>query len=519
MRFLLTILLCLWCSLSLGANNIWNNSQADNDGDDGDNWSLSRVPIAGDVMYFDNTSDDNCTFTASEELTCDGINVTSQYDGNIDLGDRTRTYTIGSDGVVCDGAGTFDCGDNTIAITDGPFDNKDQSTWTYGTSTVSLAGTCTYVSNTDNETYDLTVVAGGTTTVTMGGQLEHKLTVDGTLSINTGVILYAGTGGATEVIINTGGSITGAGTLNLFYLSAGANSGITTQDGTVDVASLKITQFDTGATPLVAGTYASPVTITISTGARALNLLSGTYNFDGGLELECTGSGSLTLDNSTNDPTIVTTDLTIDDQAGTVTITDTATAVDWTITGNMAVTGTGTFTWNAGTSDPAVTFSGTATQSIELDGQNPGDVEVNKSAGTLTCADGWTVDSYTQTDGTVDFNSQTLTSVGNWTFAAGADGLAANLPGCTLTVGGDFSVTGTDATTLLDMTAASAWTLTVTGSATASYVDVSYSDASGGTEIDATTDCKDSLNNDNWDFAIARALILFMRRWGRRFFR
>ena len=45
------------------AANYWDNSDADNDGNNPNNWSLGTVPAGTDVATFDNTSDDNCTFT------------------------------------------------------------------------------------------------------------------------------------------------------------------------------------------------------------------------------------------------------------------------------------------------------------------------------------------------------------------------------------------------------------------------------------------------------------------------
>jgi len=49
------------------------------------------------------------------------------------------------------------------------------------------------------------------------------------------------------------------------------------------------------------------------------------------------------------------------------------------------------------------------------------------------------------------------------------------------------------------LVATATWTLSVTGDANASYVDVAYSDASGGTRITAGN-CTDGANNTNWFF-------------------
>ena len=66
----------------MAINNIWDNSDGDNDGNVAANWSLNRVPTIGDIAYFRGTGGDedaDCNFSGN--LTCDGINVTSDYSG------------------------------------------------------------------------------------------------------------------------------------------------------------------------------------------------------------------------------------------------------------------------------------------------------------------------------------------------------------------------------------------------------------------------------------------------------
>ena len=93
---------------------------------------------------------------------------------------------------------------------------------------------------------------------------------------------------------------------------------------------------------------------------------------------------------------------------------------------------------------------------------------------------------------------------GDFTTSAGfvTTNAAGVMNSCTIVVGGNLSLTGQSGT-LLRLLATSGWTLTVTGTATATYVEVEYSDASGGTEIDATSNCIDGENNSNWNFISA----------------
>ena len=70
----------------------------------------------------------------------------------------------------------------------------------------------------------------------------------------------------------------------------------------------------------------------------------------------------------------------------------------------------------------------------------------------------------------------------------------------TITIGGDMDIDG-ESGDLLDWVGTATWTLNVTGTATASYVNVAYSDASSGTAINARDGTStNGGNNINWDF-------------------
>ncbi|MHC4302691.1 MAG: hypothetical protein ACYS7Y_35980 [Planctomycetota bacterium] len=64
------------------AANTWNNSQANNDGNDPLNWSLGHVPTTGETATWDATSTDDCNI-ASAYITCLDINVATAYSGLI----------------------------------------------------------------------------------------------------------------------------------------------------------------------------------------------------------------------------------------------------------------------------------------------------------------------------------------------------------------------------------------------------------------------------------------------------
>ena len=161
------------------ANNIWDNSDLDNDGNNLNNWSLNQVPTGTDVAYFDVTAVANCTFSAS--LTCAGINVTSAYSGIVDFNDQTISTTGDQ---TYDGSGEVKFGTGTITCT-GNFDNADQTTFTPEASTLKMNGV-------------------SKTITSASGKDVNNLTIDGastviTLSTNIGCAVFTGTNGTFDL--------------------------------------------------------------------------------------------------------------------------------------------------------------------------------------------------------------------------------------------------------------------------------------------------------------------------------
>lgn len=160
---------------------------------------------------------------------------------------------------------------------------------------------------------------------------------------------------------------------------------------------------------------------------------------------------------------------------------------------------TGTITKGTG-SITSKAVSGTKTWA--LDGQSVEDIiHDHNAAATIQYTEVCTTDSLTGTVGIIDHNGQDMTTIGGYTLTSNANIVAAGLNGMTLTVGGNYLVAGSIGDKL-DLKATAGWTLTITGTAGANYVDVAHSDASGGTEVTATNST-DSSNNTNWDFGSA----------------
>jgi hypothetical protein len=106
---------------------------------------------------------------------------------------------------------------------------------------------------------------------------------------------------------------------------------------------------------------------------------------------------------------------------------------------------------------------------------------------------------FDQLGGVFSFNqtgsSPVMAVGGDFTVEAGSVWLITNLPGHTITVGGDLSID------TLTLTASAEWFLQVDGSAVVTSVNAAFSNATGFTQINAIDDSNtDSGNNLNWLF-------------------
>jgi hypothetical protein len=77
------------------AANTWNNSQANNNGNDPLNWSLGHVPTTGETATWDATSTDDCNILTAHLPSLEFV-VTSAYTGTITIGNAR--YLAGSPG-------------------------------------------------------------------------------------------------------------------------------------------------------------------------------------------------------------------------------------------------------------------------------------------------------------------------------------------------------------------------------------------------------------------------------------
>jgi hypothetical protein len=398
--------------------------------------------------------------SAAFDFACSG-------DADVDMATFDLTLADGGD-FLADSSGEFDAGTGTISLTNGNYTYTSVGTYTGGTSTLSMSGTGNLAGKNSSAQplYNLDVTSGAVVTVTAILWTTGTVTVDGTLSLNNLVSLRDNGVGT---VVGAAGQITGAGTYVLRSPLAG--QGLLTFAGTIDVARFEVQHPAIGAI-IAANTFDCGLFYVSGTAASAAVLeLSGAYIFTGDVELASTNaSGSLTLDNSVNDP-------------------------DIEIQGDFIWTETvGTLTYTPGLGD--FTCGGAANQDIDFSGSSLEDFIVNKSAGAVTLLSSVSPNSVLLTDGTLDIDGNNLTTVGNFTAAAGTT-TQDTATGGLITVGDTFASNGTSPSPNI-------WNgpdLDVTTAGSASYTTVTNSDASAGVDIDATDGTNTDLGgNPGWLF-------------------
>lgn len=473
------------------------------------NWSATdggaggaSVPVTGDHAYFTGNGKNPCTFGAHMALL--HLTVEAGYDQKLDL--ATYNLTMDSAGnVTLDGTGEFDCGSGSHSINGGDLDYEDQTTFTDDTSTWTFSGTCGLT--TSGDALRTVTIASGTTTIPASQitNIADTLTVNGTLSIGSSA---SATVIGADVVLGNSGIISGAGTLWILY--PGTAKGLVTfpAGATISVGTFKTTA--KGANPLAyGGAFSSAENIFTAAGGNAGSIVpeAEAYTFSGNVTFSNTGTADLTWDNATNGTTSVTVQgiLTLTTTStGDVIVDSSGVATDWILQGNVvdSIINNG-LTWTRGTG--TITLSGTSAQDVDFAGETGEDIVINKSAETVTLSGALSTESVTLTDGTLDIDGNDITTVssGNFTQAAGTT-CQDTATGGMVTVAGDFAVNGANGNECV-------WNgpdLTVSGTAVATYTTATNSDASGGTEIDATIGSTDGGGNANWLFGVLVAQCL-----------
>ncbi len=442
------------------ANNIYTDGDADQDANNPNNWSLAQVPTGTDVMFFTNAggggSENNCNFSGN--ISCAGINVTSDYGGDIDM--VTHDLTTSSDATFAGGS-IFDCGTGDLNCS-GNFANGAQTTWTRGLSTIVMNGAGTTITGsgsndltalTINENVEvlssgtkidvrgnLTVANGKTLTLTKNiQQNSHTATVNGTVSIPAGQAFIING----SLAVTGTGEVSGDGTLGL------RNGGsVTDASGTIEPAAILIKQ----DVSLVAGTYGSATTVVTCTqdnaGTNKTLTFVGDCDFPGDIKFDNDKVGrTYTIDTGDNNVTFGG-DVEFDDTGGT------------------------TPTWTEPTTPgKIITFDGTTIFTGDVGEDSLGDVTVAANAN-LALASNMECDDFIGSQG-------------------------ATVTGVFLLTCDTFDLTGVSGNPVT-------WTdvdVTTTAAGTAAWSDVSNSDALPGADITADANSNNNGGNDaGWLF-------------------
>lgn len=432
----------------------------------------ASVPGSSDHAHFDLNGVGECQLNVG--FTIASLTVTSGNSSKIDGTHDTSDCTVSGD-TTLDGSGSlwfgarkwsyggsFDCADMDIVDDDDPTLFFTGSGKTINADREGTNGNLCSVEFSAGSSYTLTATAR----VQFVGRW---LKIYGNVTIPSGEEARYGwaAGSENDMRISSVGSLTGDG---LFMLQGSCD--MTEMDGNLDLATF-IMQNNKEIAP---GTYECTTELRFEgSGTREIDFDAGEFIFDCDVHFRLRDD-DFTYDLATNNP-------------------------NFTFKKDVLVTRTtGTMTWNKGTG--TVIFAGTSgTQEIQFYNQQIEDVVINASGAIIKLMDDFKTDSITMTAGTVNINGKDVVCSGNWTVSAGCDFTGSGFNSCNIDIIGNMDWSGSSGD-LLDLVATALWTLDVTGTAAADYVNVAYSNASGGSEIQATNST-DGTNNSNWNFIIA----------------
>jgi len=159
------------------------------------NWSLtdgglnaSDPPGASAAVLYTGNGNNPCTLAADDQWG--SVDIAAGYTAKIDLGDIGNTLTLHDGGnFTAAGGGEFDCGDGTISLINGDFDNSAQVVWTYGTSTLSMAGVGTLNSPNTKVLYNVSISSGATISCLDSTEIQGAMQVDGAIHVTGGKTL------------------------------------------------------------------------------------------------------------------------------------------------------------------------------------------------------------------------------------------------------------------------------------------------------------------------------------------
>ncbi len=540
------------------AAKTWDGGGADNNWSTAANWSGDTVPATTDSVTFNGTSTKNCTVNNVGTWSNGDFTIISGYGAGVITASTAMAIKNFSQA-----GGTFKAGANSHTVS-GNFSNtsgtftKNTSTFTFTGSGATIGGASNAITNFSN----VTINPGSGNTIyinssqsTNGGNLNVS---SGTMNINgSSVSFIFGAAAAKSVTIASNASISGTGTFGMesFSFLGSAYPDISlTNNGTINVANV---QYDfnnywggTGATIVIKDATNGAITFgdnSVATNVKLIGYLNqssnsgdwiynlgGNVTIKGNLNFENSGDGTdtlpgLKLDTKGYNLTIGG-NFTIgdNDNVNTKAYTFTGSGGNLDINGNLTIqkgsAETVTFTAPSGTGASAFTLAGNYSNTGTFT-HNSGTLNLDGSAkqtlsGTMTGTSAFNNLTITNNSGTsatnfertsfvpsVDFDA--AASVGNnYTLATNHTRVEYN-SGSTYTLNNiSFSGgTGADMLYFRNSAETGTWLMNVSGTQAVSNVNVSRSNASGGSEITATNGTNyDANNNTNWNFGSGGSL-------------
>ena len=342
---------------ALAATNCtWDNSDADNNWNNANNWSCGSVPdTTTELAIFDGTSDTNCNLDVTP-ITLGGFQMNSGYNSTVDLGSATITLEAGnwtvSSGTVDDNTSTvvfsypskWDTGtitgSHTLNNVTLNFGGSANSLTINSGDTLTVVGTLTMQGSGKNNLQDGTIEAQGDITITstyedtspqkdatihITGTANQTLTGSGTAKLGSlphvnidktggtltlaSVITTTGNWAYTQGTVDDGSStvvfsmpsnynaetITGSHTLNnAIFDFGGASNVLTVASGTTLTADGTLTIQGAGKPRIDTGTIAAKGHITTTNTYTHTNSTAGTGTIEigGGAAQDLTGSGT-----------------------------------------------------------------------------------------------------------------------------------------------------------------------------------------------------------------------------------
>lgn len=430
-------------------DNYWVGSSGDYKWSTATNWSLGRVPVVGEDVYFSNSGQYDCVV----DTNVSGINsitFSPNYSGDFTDGGKNITVV---NGVTINTGGGFTASGLWTQTGNANFTITAATSWTTTAWDINLKGTGTLTNSVGTfDIHKLTCAASDkTTTLTsadylqavqwelgagtfsLGGSSYFKLLCTGTNDLTFNASHTLNGGGYIQFRPNAAitlnlPKINGSGfTGSIYFLPLVSTGTITwSMQGNITLGSLAVRLYKATATTMVFNTNNYSISIvgnllignTNGTGNTTFNFGSSTVNVDGYLETYNGGSSIIELDTS----------------AWTI-------GGSCTLTSDITVNDTTTATW---------TFDGTAACAIESAGKTLPSLTFNKTVGAISISSVLTCVSI----------SISVTNTSSFTDSGYAVTVSSTV---SINSGGAFTASGTWTQTgdaNFTLTSASTWTIT-----------------------------------------------------------